>query len=392
MDLTDILYNYLVIGGVEVSYIALALTAAAFAALLVQLYYYLVKFGPVPRFRNGRGKDTSRPVPPVSVVVVVRESNRYYVEEVLPLILTQEFEQFEVVVVDCSYNDEISETLTDMATRYGHLHVTSIKAQGVSNHGNKLTLTVGIKAASYEHLVFTTADSFPVSQKWLSLMAKGFVTADVVLGYCGIEQKRGFANKMIRSSRLFASVRYLAAAIGGAPYRGIAANLGYTRSLYFDNKGFNHLDLDIGDDDLFLQKFISGNDVSIVMNPNATMRQIQYGGLGWWYDVCRYFSSSFRYYPWRARNYVQAELWSRFLFFLFAGLSIWQLDWWYLLVPVAMLALRLLAVEMKIWRICRRLGERRLAWIYPLYDIFSPLTSAFLAFVRKFTRDRAVWR
>lgn len=392
MNFTSFIYNSFVLNGIEVSYIAAALLGASLITFTIQLWYYLGKYGPLPRFRNGRGKDTSRPVPPVSVIVVVKESNRYYIEEVLPLILTQEFDRFEVVVVDCSYNDEISELLLDMATYYRHMHVTSIKAQGVSNHSNKLALTVGIKAATYEHLIFTTPDSFPVSQKWLSLMAKGFITADVVIGYCGIEQKKGFANKMIRCSRLFASVRYLSAAIAGSPYRGMAPNLGYTKSIYFGNKGFNHLNMNIGDDDLFLQKFLKGNDVSVVMNPNATVRHIQYGGLGWWYGICRYFSSTFKYYPPKAKNYVRGELWSRSLFFLFAGLSIWLLNWWFWLVPVALLLLRSAAVETKIWRICRRLGEKKLAWIYPLYDIFSPLTSAFLAVVRKFRPNKTVWR
>lgn len=365
---------------------------AALFALIIQLYYYLKKYGAIPRYRNARGKDVSKPVPPVSVIVVVRESNRYFVENTLPLLLTQEFDRYEVVVVNCSYNDDMTELLSEMATYYRHLHVTAIKAQGVTNHSNKLALTVGIKAASYEHLIFTTADSSPASQKWLALMAKGFVTADVVIGYSGIEQKKGFANKIIRCSRMFASVRYLAAAVNGSPYRGIAANLGYTQSLYFGNKGFNYLNMNIGDDDLFLQKFLDGDNVSVVMNPNAATREIQYGGLGWWYGVCGYRTSTFRFYPARAKNYIRGELWSRFLFFLFSGLSIWALSWWYCLIPVFFIVLRLLLVEMTMLRICRRLGENKLAWVYPLYDIFSPLTSAFLGIIRKLRPNKAVWR
>lgn len=43
-------------------------------------------------------------------------------------------------------------------------------------------------------MVFTTVDSYPTSERWLSLMAKGFIGGNVVIGYCGIEIRKGFAN------------------------------------------------------------------------------------------------------------------------------------------------------------------------------------------------------
>lgn len=392
VELFDIISKTLVINGVEVSYIAIGVFIVALAAFVVQMHYYMGRYGNLHRYRNNRGKSSQAVPPPVSVIVVVRENNYYFVDDILPVLLTQECPEYEVVVVDCSYNEEISEKLSAAKLEFGHLKVTSIKAHGIQDHGNKLALTVGIKAARYEHMIFTTADAYPSSQKWLSLMSKGFVTADVVIGYCGVEQKKGFANKMIRCSRLALSVRYLSAAVKGFPYRGAAENIGYTKSIYFGNKGFDHLNLNIGDDDLFLQKFVSADNVSVVMNPNATMRRIQYGGLGWWVSVCRYFGMAFRFYPGSVKRYVRAEVWSRFLFFAASGVSIWLLGWWYLLAPVLLVALRLLVVEMKVWHICRRLGERRLAAIYPLYDLLSPLSEAYLAFLRRVRPNKTVWR
>lgn len=62
--------------------------------------------------------------------------------------------------------------------------------------------------------------------------------------------------------------------------------------------------MNIGVDDLFIQKIVRTDNVSVVMNPNATVRQIQYGGLGWWYGVSKYFGHAFRYYPAKARRAV----------------------------------------------------------------------------------------
>lgn len=359
---------------------------------VIQLYYYLGAYGKIPSFRNNRGIRSNIPSEPVSVIVVIRENTFYYIENYLPLLLTQDYDEFEVVVVDCSYSEEIEKMLEDMAAAYPNMKLTHIRAQHNVEHSAKLALTVGIKASSYENLIFTTVDSFPTSDKWLSLMAKGFISGEVVIGYCGMEQKSGFANGWMRCSRLMSSVRYLSAAIKGKPYRGISHNIGYLKSLYFYNKGFNYLNLNIGEDDLFIQKLAAGRNVSVVMNPKATMRQIQYGGLGWWNSLCRYLSYSYRYYPYGIKFKTGFELWSRFLFFASVVALIVLLPSVFKALPAFFLLLRLLIVEMKMWRICQRLGEKKLMRTYAVYDLFSPFTEFALALSRTIRPNKSVWR
>lgn len=392
MEFFDLFYNALITNGVLVRNVALGLLGVMGVCFCIQLWYYLGVYGGLPRFRNNRGVRTEITPPPVSVIVVVRENNYYFVENGLQKLLDQAYHQFEVVVVDCSYDEEISEMLSDIRTRYEHMHLTQIKATHNHDHSIKLAITVGIKAARYEHLLLTTADSYPTSDKWIALMAKGFITGDVVLGYCGIERQRGLANRLMQCSRLATSVRWLSAAIRGHAYRGISHNLGYTKSLYFSHKGFNHLNMNIGDDDLFIRRIVSRNNVSVVMNPNATVRQIPYGGLGWWTRTRKYFSHAFRYYPSGVRLTIGAELWSRLLFFASAIAAMAVLPLLWLAIPVFFLLLRLLIVTTKMKRIARRLGERKLMWAYVLYDLYAPLTEAGMALSRRLRPNRAIWR
>lgn len=179
--------------------------AGALTAFFVQLYYWLGRYGGLPRFRNNRGIRPQIPSPPVSVVVVIRENGYYFIENYLPLLLGQRYDEFEVVAVDCSYDEEIGELLHEKSLACSRLHVTAIKQRRSTGHGTKLALTVGIKACSYEHIVFTTTDCYPSSDKWLSLMAKGFINGDIVIGYCGIEPGKGLANRLMRCSRLAGS-------------------------------------------------------------------------------------------------------------------------------------------------------------------------------------------
>ena len=392
MDYLDLLYDDLLSQGIAHPDWMLGAMAGALTAFFVQLYYWLGRYGGLPRFRNNRGIRPQIPSPPVSVVVVIRENGYYFIENYLPLLLGQRYDEFEVVAVDCSYDEEIGELLHEKSLACSRLHVTAIKQQRSAGHGTKLALTVGIKACAYEHIVFTTTDCYPSSDKWLSLMAKGFINGDIVIGYCGIEIRKGFANRMIRCNRLATSVRYLAAAIRGRAYRGISHNIGYTKSLYFAHKGFNHLNMNIGDDDLFIQTIATPTNVSIIMNPHATVRQMQYGGLGWWHAMRKTLTYAFRYYPRGIRTSISFELWSRMLFFLTAIAAIILLPPWWKIIPALFLLLRLLIVELKIWRIGKRLGERKLAGTYILYDLTSPLGECFLALSRRLRPNRAVWR
>lgn len=80
-----------------------------------------------------------------------------------------------------------------------------------------MALNVGIKSAHYEHLVFTSTDAVPQSDRWLALMAKGFTRGEIVVGYCGMEYGKGFTPYMMRVWRMMHSANWIARASGTGP-------------------------------------------------------------------------------------------------------------------------------------------------------------------------------
>ena len=106
------------------------------------------------------------------------------------------------------------------------------------------------------------------------------------------------------------------------------------------------------------------------------MRQVPFGGLGWWRAVRRFYAYSFRYYPARVKRSVRTELSSRLLFF----------------VPLSLVLIRLLLLELKIRRIGRRVGERGLAWAYILHDFWAPIGEFALALGNRIRPNRKIWR
>lgn len=357
----------------------------------VQLYYYIIVYGRIAGYKNNRRAVTLSAEPPVSVIVPLFSEDYSFVEERLPLILAQSYPDFEVVIVYVGQDADFYEDLTLLRSSFPQIVTTKIHLDPRFPISRKMALNVGIKSAHYEHLIFTSTDAVPQTDRWLSLMAKGFMRGDVVVGYCGFERTKGLSNYLMRTWRMMHAAAWIARAVRRRPYRGTLHNFGFTKSLYFGNNGFSHLNMNIGEDDLFLQQVMTQDNVSVILSPRAMLQERVWGGLKWWFSQLRYFGSSYRFYPGSVKWYIRWEMISRVLFFI-AGLgALILMPLEYKLGTAGLLLLRYAAVVFEVRRISRRLGEEGLVLRYFVYDLLSPLFGVVLN-VLLLRRDDRVWR
>ena len=368
-----------------------ALAGVLLVLLGVQLYYYISVYGRIPDYKNNRRAEVLDEDPPVSVVLPLFAEDYMFVEERLPLVLAQNYPKFEVVIVYVGADADFYEDLSRLRQSFPQITTTKIHLNPRFPISRKMALNVGIKSAHYEHLIFTSTDACPQTDKWLSLMAKGFRRGEIVIGYCGLEHRKGLANYLMRTWRMMHSSEWLARAIRRRPYRGMLQNFGFTKRLYFGANGFTHLNMNIGEDDLFLQKVMTRDNVSVILSPRATLREKTWGGIGWGLGQLRYFGSAFRYYPRGARNYVQWEIGSRMLFFAAALCAMAVMPAEYRMAAATLVALRYIAVMLQVRRIANRLGERGISWCYFLYDLLS-MPGAILLSCILLRKDKRVWR
>lgn len=245
------------------------LSILACVAFLLLITNYILNYLPVSRVKNARLSQDQSPRP-VSVIVCARNEDEN-LTEFLPKILSQEYPDFEVIVVnDCSY-DNTENVIDEFAKIFPNLRKANIKEDPYYKHGKKFAMLVGIKAAKNNHLLFTDADCYPSSSQWLKEMAAGFsVEKEIVLGYGAYEKQKGFLNKLIRFDAFMIAVQYLSAAIKNKPYMGVGRNLAYTRDLFFREKGFSkHYHINSGDDDLFVNKAATNSNTNICLDKNA---------------------------------------------------------------------------------------------------------------------------
>ena len=361
-------------------------TAILLITFVIQLVYYLGRYGRVAAYRQKVSKEN----PPVSVVVVL-EDGLAFVEETLPLLMRQDYAEYEVVVVDYGSGSETREALQAAALRYPRLRTTCINVDTKYKRRRKLALSVGIKAARHPHILFTESYAYSVSPNWVAMMAKGFTAGDVVVGYAGIAPRKGLSNRLIRCSRLMVSVRYLSAAVRQRVYRGINSNGGVTAKLYFDHNGYNYQKYNTGDDDLFVRAISTRKNTAVVIHPQATVREYFEGGLGRWWSERRYTTHTWRHYPAGVRAGIFTELFSRALFFAAAAWCIATMIPWVWMGAAALVVLRWAAVCYTIVRICLRLGEKGLLFAFFWHDLLSPVSECLLSLSRKIRPSQGVW-
>ncbi len=301
--------------GELLSIILLALMVVTF---VVQMCYHLGIYGRISRHKNPVASQEAQELG-VSVIIPLYEADHLFLEERLPLFLNQTHKNYEVVIVNVTGDKEVNDQLLMMKIRHGDkLSTTRLTADPHRPILTKIALNVGIKAARYDNLLFTLPDCAPRSDRWAEVMARGFVEHDVVLGYSALTARKGVWNRLIRCSNMVVATRWIAAAAGGHPHRGMLSNIGFKKQLYFGARGFNYLNLNMGEDDLFIQTIARKSNTTAIMGGSATLDRMTWGGLEWWLPMRQKFTYPVRHYTPRAKWAVGTELTSRALFFLSA--------------------------------------------------------------------------
>lgn len=369
-----------------------ALLVLLIAMFVVQLVYYIFTYRRIVKYRISKRKKRLTSAPPISVVIPLLSDDYEFLGSRLPRILTQKYEaEYEVVVVFMGDNGDFYEELESMRLAYPTLRVTKLKYNPLLRITPKQVLNLGIKSALHEHIIITTTTAAPASESWLSMMGKGFMRGEIVAGYTAIEQTSGVVNSLIRMSRMQTSIYHLSGAVKGETYNVSRSNFGMTKSIYFAANGFSHHNMNIGENDLFIQKIATRKNLCVVLTPKATVVEHQWGGLGWWLSQLKYFGSAYDQYPLNARNRIEWDLRSQALFFMLALTAIVVMPLEIKLLAVVLLLIRLGVVLSVVRSIAQRLNERKITMRYILFDALNPLMMLLLR-IKFLRKDHSAWK
>ncbi len=215
-------------------------------------------------------KSLPQELPQVSIVIVARNKD-HYLRQNLPAILQQKYGTYEVIVVNDHSSDETADTLMVMKTRFPHLKFVSLDSVVTNIKGSRFPLSLGIRSASYEHILVTEPSCYPASEEWLQMMASHFTTKkNIVLGFSTYEKKGNFLSAMRRYDIVHYAVQYFAYALAKKPYTGSGKNMAYSKNLFFHSNAFNaHSTLAYGANELFANKVVKKNNTALEFAPEA---------------------------------------------------------------------------------------------------------------------------
>ncbi|GGD15812.1 glycosyltransferase [Flavobacterium orientale] len=234
----------------------------------IQLVYYSLVFG---RFSFSHSKETNPKKIPVSVIVCAKNEAEN-VSKFIPLLLNQKYPEFEIVLIDDSSSDNTLDIFEEFEKNNSNIKLVKVKNNEAFWGNKKFALTLGIKAAKHEYLVFTDADCYPETENWLQEMSSHFtMKKTIVLGYGAYEKiPNSFINKLIRFETLLTATQYFGWAKIGKPYMGVGRNLAYKREEFFRVNGFiDHMKIRSGDDDLFINQASNNSNTTICFSKNS---------------------------------------------------------------------------------------------------------------------------
>jgi biofilm PGA synthesis N-glycosyltransferase PgaC len=370
-----------------IEYIYYPLVGLFTLAVLLQLAYYLKIYGAFLGFKRAPQLKKY----PISVIICARNEAENLTNN-LPSILNQKHENFEVIVInDCS-TDETEEVLGGFLKKYKNLKITNVTPDKKFTHGKKLALTLGIKAATNEWLVFTDADCYAESEHWLERMQENYTDdTEIILGYGGYKIYPGLLNKYIRYDTVMIALQYFGFTLAGVPYMGVGRNLSYRKSLFFKNKGFaKHYELLSGDDDLFVNETAGRDNTAIEFHPESHTRSEPKHKWKQWFDQKkRHFTTAERYKP-KHFFLLGIEPLSRFLFYL-TSIFLLCLNIYSTYVLI-LLGIRFLTLIILAKLAIRRLKEPQ-GWVYiVIFDVISLFINFIIYLSTRFRSKKVRWK
>jgi len=358
--------------------------------LFVQLYYVLFVHLKLANAAVEKVPFIGRK--PLSVVVCARNEITN-LSEYLPALMNQNYPEYEVVVVNDRSWDGTEEFLEQMAEKYSNLKVVKILDNDKFLAGKKFAITMGIKAAKYDWLVFTDADCTPSSDQWLMDMQQPEdENVEIVLGYSPYIKRRGLLNALIRFETFFTAVNYLSFALKGMPYMGVGRNMAYKKALFFKNKGFAaHMHIPSGDDDLFVNAHANRYNTEIRINadshvwsePNRTWG-------GYLKQKKRHFGAG-KMYKAKHKFILSLQIIFQFLFYSFfvAGMFLSREAQY---VAGGILLLSILIRCFIYPKLLKRLNYGDLRWWFPILDILLFLFLTLNGFLALFGKKKVNWK
>ena len=341
------------------------------AVVIIQLSYYLIVFG---KFAFAKAQLVTPKRIPISVIVCAKNEEENVIK-FIPLLAEQDYPDFEIVLIDDASSDDTLERFEEFERQYDKVRLVKVENNEAFWGNKKYALTLGIKAARKEYLLFTDADCYPTSKNWITAMSSQFtMQKTIVLGYGGYEKiNNSFLNVMIRFETVLTAMQYFSWAKIGRPYMGVGRNLAYKKEVFFNVNGFiNHIQVRSGDDDLFVNEAATTKNTAVAYNPESFTRSKPKTTYSQWLTQKRRHIATAKHYKKLDQLQLGTFYCSQLLFIVLPVILLsFQFQW---VIVLSLIALRYLFTWIVVGFTAGKLKEKDLKYWFPIVELVLIIT------------------
>lgn len=240
-------------------------------------------------------------MPAVSVIVSAFDNPELALLKIAS-ILNQNYEgDFEVILIvdnEKVKEDYFKNQLETLPNRH-RLKTTFVPDSSHYMGMQKLAVTLGVKAASFEWVLLTDCHTEPLSHNWLNTMARNCYGKDIVMGYTTVAKDKftvGKADATVSAYRLpildkkeqrmddfqrferhLWQLYNLHHAENGIAYSTAGGNLMFKKSMFMKQKGYSgNLKYTFGEYEFLVNGFAQKDNVAVETHPDAWCARDKY--------------------------------------------------------------------------------------------------------------------
>jgi len=326
-------------------------------------------------------------LPSVSVVICARNEEDNLFKN-LPLILNQNYPNFEVVVVNDQSQDGSMHIIKAYKKDFPFIKYIELEKNKHRQFGKKLPLTVGINGASNELIIVTDADCIPNSKFWLQHIAKNYQgDKEIILGYSPYVKAKGFLNKIIRFDTSIIAITYMSFAKTALSYMGVGRNMAYSKAKFLSIEGFKkHYHIASGDDDLFIKDAGTRKNVAIELNPDSfVFTTPEKTWTKWISQKQRHFTTSPEY-KLINKLFLGILPFSMLMLYISFFILLFNTEWVYFVLAV--FSFRLLFYWVINGLLLKKMQMDDLIWWFPLFEILHNIIIPFIFYSNSRTQRK----
>ena len=214
---------------------------------------------------------------PLTVIIICRDSADMIMENI-PSILEQDYEHFDVILIDDASTDNTKDVINILEHKYKNLRHTFLPPTTRYLSRKKLALTLGIRSAKSEWIVITEPDCIPSSPLWLKSLS-GYMaeSKDFVIGYSNFKPSDTFHSSFAIYKKRISQMRFFHAAAASSNSKatgGFLCNMAMRKSVFMANKGFSrNLNLLRGEATLLIDEMAMKGRTAIAAIAQAAVTQ-----------------------------------------------------------------------------------------------------------------------